>query len=229
MQVAIITGASRGLGLALSKELAGRGWALVIDARDPEALAAAETALAERTTVRAIPGDVTDPDHRHRLITAAIELGGAIDAVVNNASHLGPSPQPPLAHYPLEVVRRVYEVNVFAPLALVQEALPSLRPGGRIVNITSDAAVEAYEGWGGYGSSKAALEQVTAVLGAERPDLRVYRVDPGDLRTQMHQEAFPDEDISDRPLPAVAVPGLVHLLEGDEPSGRYRAQELVPA
>jgi NAD(P)-dependent dehydrogenase (short-subunit alcohol dehydrogenase family) len=209
--------------------LADRGWALVIDARDPKALGAAETALAERTTVRAVPGDVTDPDHRHRLITTAIELGGAIDAVVNNASYLGPSPQPPLAHYPLDVVRRVYEVNVFAPLALVQEALPSLRPGGRIVNVTSDAAVEAYEGWGGYGSSKAALEQVTAVLGAERPDLRVYRVDPGDLRTQMHQEAFPDEDISDRPLPEVAVPGLVHLLEGDEPSGRYRAQELVPA
>jgi NAD(P)-dependent dehydrogenase (short-subunit alcohol dehydrogenase family) len=229
MKVAIITGASRGLGLALSNVLADRGWALVIDARDPKALGAAETALAELTTVRAVPGDVTDPDHRHRLITTAIELGGAIDAVVNNASYLGPSPQPPLAHYPLDVVRRVYEVNVFAPLALVQEALPSLRPGGRIVNVTSDAAVEAYEGWGGYGSSKAALEQVTAVLGAERPDLRVYRVDPGDLRTQMHQEAFPDEDISDRPLPEVAVPGLVHLLEGDEPSGRYRAQELVPA
>src|SRR5262249_7060659 len=157
-----------------------------------------ETALAERTTVRAISGDVTDPDHRHRLIKAAIELGGAIDALVNNASYLGPSPQPPLAHYPLDVVRQVYEVNVFEPLALVQEALPSLRPGGRIVNVTSDAAVEAYEGWGGYGSSKAALEQVTAVLAEERPDLRVYRVDPGDLRTQMHQEAFPDENISDR-------------------------------
>jgi NAD(P)-dependent dehydrogenase (short-subunit alcohol dehydrogenase family) len=229
MQVAIITGASRGLGLALSKELADRGWALVIDARDPDALAAAESELAASTTVQAIAGDVTDPDHRRKLVSAAIELDGAIDAVVNNASYLGPSPQPPLAHYPLDVVRRVYEVNVFAPLALVQEALPSLRPGGRIVNVTSDAAVEAYEGWGGYGSSKAALEQLTAVLGAERCDLRVYRVDPGDLRTQMHQEAFPGEDISDRPLPEVAVPGLVELLEGDAPSGRYRAQELVPA
>jgi NAD(P)-dependent dehydrogenase (short-subunit alcohol dehydrogenase family) len=229
MQVAIITGASRGLGLALATELADRGWSLVIDARGADALAAAENELARRTTVRAIPGDVTDPAHRHALVKAAIELGGAIDAVVNNASHLGPSPQPLLAHYPLDVVRRVYEVNVFAPLALVQDALPSLRPGGRIINITSDAAVEAYEGWGGYGSSKAALEQLTAVLGAERSDLRVYRVDPGDLRTQMHQEAFPGEDISDRPLPEVAVPGLVHLLEGGEPSGRYRAQELVPA
>ena len=229
MQVAIITGASRGLGLALSRELADRGWALVIDARDPEAVAAAETALAERTTVRAIPGDVTDPDHRHRLVTTAIELGGAIDAVVNNASYLGPSPQPSLAHYPLDVVRRVYEVNVFAPLALVQEALPSLRPGGRIVNVTSDAAVEAYEGWGGYGSSKAALEQVTAVLGAERPDLRVYRVDPGDLRTQMHQEAFPDEDISDRPPPEASVPGILSLLRERPVSGRYRIEQRVPA
>jgi NAD(P)-dependent dehydrogenase (short-subunit alcohol dehydrogenase family) len=229
MQVAIITGASRGLGLALATKLADRGWALVIDARGSDALAAAESELASRTTVRAIAGDVTDPAHRRALVTAAIELGGAIDAVVNNASYLGRSPQPPLAYYQLEVVRQVYEVNVFAPLALVQEALPSLRPGARIVNMTSDAAVEAYEGWGGYGSSKAALEQLTAVLGAERCDLQVYRVDPGDLRTQMHQEAFPGEDISDRPLPDVAVPGLVHLLEGDEPSGRYRAQELVPA
>lgn len=228
MQVAIITGASRGLGLALAKELADRGWALVIDARGAEALGGAETELASRTTVRSIPGDVTDPAHRRALVAAAAELGG-IDAVVNNASYLGPSPQPELRDYPLDVVRQVYEVNVFAPLALAQEALPALRPGARIVNITSDAAVEAYEGWGGYGSSKAALEQLTAVLGAEHPDLRVYRVDPGDLRTQMHQEAFPDEDISDRPLPEVAVPGLVQLLEGDEPSGRYRAQELVPA
>ena len=229
MQVAIITGASRGLGLALATQLADRGWALVIDARGSDALAEAESDLATRTTVRAIAGDVTDPVHRRALVRTAIELGGAIDAVINNASYLGPSPQPPLAHYPLDLVRRVYEVNVFAPLALVQEALPSLRPGGRIVNITSDAAVEAYEGWGGYGSSKAALEQLTAVLGAERSDLRVYRVDPGDLRTQMHQEAFPGEDISDRPLPEVAVPGLVQLLEGDEPSGRYQAQALVPA
>jgi len=228
MQVAIITGASRGLGLALAKELADRGWALVIDARGADALAAAEADLASHAVVRSIPGDVTDPDHRRALVAAAAELGG-IDAVVNNASYLGPSPQPQLADYPLDVVRQVYEVNVFAPLALAQEALPALRRGARILNITSDAAVEAYEGWGGYGSSKAALEQLTAVLGAEHPELRVYRVDPGDLRTQMHQEAFPGEDISDRPLPEVAVPGLVQLLEGDEPSGRYRAQELVPA
>ena len=227
MPVAIVTGASRGLGQALARGLAERGWALVLDARGADALAAA----ARELDVLAIPGDVADAAHRQALVAAAVELGGgAIDAVVNNASLLGPSPQPMLGAYPLDVLRSVYEVNVLAPLALVQDALPVLRrPGGRIVNVTSDAAVEAYEGWGGYGSSKAALEQLTAVLAAEHPELFVYRVDPGDLRTQMHQEAFPGEDISDRPLPDVAVPGLLALLEGDLPSGRYKAQELAPA
>ena len=226
-KVAIVTGASRGLGLALARGLADRGWALVIDARGEDALGEAAAELAASTTVLAIPGDVADASHRRDLVAAAGRLG-ALDAVVNNASLLGPSPQPHLADYPLDELRRVFEANVVGPLGLVQEALPSLRAGGRVVNITSDAAVEAYEGWGGYGSSKAALEHVTAVLAAERPDLRVYRVDPGDLRTQMHQEAFPGEDISDRPLPEVAVPGLLALLEGELPSGRYRAQELVP-
>jgi NAD(P)-dependent dehydrogenase (short-subunit alcohol dehydrogenase family) len=228
MKVAIITGASRGLGLALARELAARRWALVLDARGSDALMAAEQELAPFTTVAAIAGDITDPDHRRALVHQAERLGG-LDALVNNASHLGPSPQPRLADYSLAELRRVYEVNTIAPLALAQEALPVLQPGGRIVDITSDAAVEAYEGWGGYGSSKAALEQMTAVLGAEHPELRVYRVDPGDMRTQMHQDAFPGEDISDRPLPEVAVPGLIELLEGDLPSGRYHAQALVKA
>ncbi len=226
MKVAIVTGASRGLGLALARGLADRGWALVLDARGGHALADAARELAIRTRVTAVAGDVTSPEHRRSLVQAAAELGG-LDALVNNASALGPSPQPPLARYPLDVLRHVFEVNVLAPLALVQFALPILRPGARIVNITSDAAVEAYEGWGGYGTSKAALEQMTAVLGAEHADLYVYRVDPGDLRTQMHQEAFPGEDISDRPPPEVAVPGLISLLEGELPSGRYRAQELA--
>ena len=229
MQVAIITGASRGLGLALATELADRGWALVIDARGADALGAAEAELAPDTTVRSIPG------RRHRPgPPACARRPPPASSAASMPSSTTPAfsaraRSPSFADYPLDVLRQVYEVNVVAPLALVQEALPALRPGARIVNITSDAAVEAYEGWGGYGSSKAALEQLTAVLGAEHPDLRVYRVDPGDLRTQMHQEAFPGEDISDRPLPEVAVPGLVELLEGDEPSGRYRAQELVPA
>ena len=231
VKTALVTGASRGLGLALARALARREWALVLDARGAPALAAAAAELAAHTTVVAIPGDVADPAHRAALVSAAAELGG-LDALVNNASLLGPSPQPPLADYPLGELRRVYEVNVVAPLALVQDALPVLRGGGRVLSITSDAAVEAYEGWGGYGSSKAALEQLTAVLAAEHPELRVYRVDPGDLRTQMHQDAFPGEDISDRPPPEVAVPGLLVLLEADLPSGRYRAQELaslVPA
>ena len=225
MKVAIVTGASRGLGRALASGLAERGWALAIDARGDEALAVAAQQLSSRTTVRALTGDITDPAHRAALVDAAIGLGG-IDAVVNNASVLGPSPLPGLLDYPLDELRRVYEVNVVAPLALLQLAAPHLHDGGAIVNITSDAAVEPYEGWGGYGSSKAALEQVTAVLAAEHPELRIYRVDPGDLRTQMHQEAFPGEDISDRPLPEVAVPGLLRLLDGDLASGRYRAQEI---
>jgi NAD(P)-dependent dehydrogenase (short-subunit alcohol dehydrogenase family) len=221
MPVAIVTGASRGLGLALVRSLADRGWRLVVDARDGAALDAAVGAL---DAVLPIAGDVVDPAHRRALVDAA---GDRIDLLVNNASLLGPSPQPALAQYPLEVLARVYEVNVLAPLALVQLAVPRLVPGGAIVSVTSDAAVEAYEGWGGYGSSKAALEQLTAVLAAEHPNLRVYSVDPGDMRTQMQQEAFPGEDISDRPPPEESVPGLLALIEGSLPSGRYSARELV--
>ena len=228
MKVAIITGASRGLGRALAEELAARDWALVLDARGADALHEVATALSERTTVVAVAGSVADPHHRTELVRAAEALGG-IDAVVNNASHLGPSPQPQLLDYPLSELRHVYEINTLAPLALIQDARSALRDDARIVNVTSDAAAEAYEGWGGYGSSKAALEQMTAILAAEHPEWRVYRVDPGDMRTQMHQDAFPGEDISDRPLPEVAVPGLVELLEGERPSGRYQAQSLREA
>jgi NAD(P)-dependent dehydrogenase (short-subunit alcohol dehydrogenase family) len=171
-----------------------------------------------------VPGDVPDAEHRLALVETA---GPRIDLVVNNASVLGPSPLPSLADYPLDELRRVFEVNALAPLGLLQLALPRLSPGARIVDITSDAAVEAYEGWGGYGSSKAALEQLTAVLAAERPDLRIYAVDPGDMRTQMQQEAFPCEDISDRPLPEESVPGLIELIERELPSGRYQARELA--
>ena len=226
MPNAIITGASRGLGLALARSLAADGWRLVIDARGPKELSRAAETLAELTDVVAIPGDVADDWHRRGLVGAA---GERIDLLVNNASVLGPSPQPRLASYPLAELRRVYEVNALAPLALVQAALPNLAPAGRVLNITSDAGVEGYPGWGGYGSSKAALEQLGAVLAAEHPQLRVYTVDPGDMRTRMHQEAFPGEDISDRPAPEESVPGLRALIDGDEPSGRYRAADLVPA
>jgi NAD(P)-dependent dehydrogenase (short-subunit alcohol dehydrogenase family) len=221
--IGIVTGASRGLGLALTRVLVDRGWRVAVDARDADALRAAwPDSPAEVLVV----GDVADAAHRRALVAAA---GKPIDLLVNNASVLGPSPQPPLADYPLDVLRRVYEVNVVAPFALFQAALPFLVPGAAIVNVTSDAAVEPYPGWSGYGSSKAALEQVTAVLAAEHPELRVYAVDPGDMRTQMHQEAFPGEDISDRPPPEESVPGILALIEGDLPSGRYRARELALA
>jgi NAD(P)-dependent dehydrogenase (short-subunit alcohol dehydrogenase family) len=224
MSSAIITGASRGLGLALARALAARGRRLVIDARGADALETARAELAELTEVVAVSGDVADPDHRRELVVAA---GPDLELLVNNASALGPSPQPRLADYPLDVLEQVYAVNALAPLALVQLVLPLLPSGGRIVNITSDAAVEGYEGWGGYGSSKAALEQLGNVLAAEHPELRVYTVDPGDMRTQMHQEAFSGEDISDRPPPEESVPGLLAIIEGDLPSGRYRAADLV--
>jgi len=219
--VGIVTGASRGLGLALVSALVEREWRLVVDARGAAAL---ERAVSGLDGVVAIAGDVADPDHRRALVEAA---GARVDLLVNNAGVLGPSPQPPLATYALAELARVYDVNVFAPLALVQQALPRLAPGAAILDITSDAAVEAYEGWGGYGSSKAALEQLSAILATEQPQLRVYSVDPGDMRTQTYQEAFPGEDISDLPLPEASVPGLLALIEGTLPNGRYRARELV--
>jgi NAD(P)-dependent dehydrogenase (short-subunit alcohol dehydrogenase family) len=228
MPTAIITGASRGLGLALARSLAERGWNLVLDARGADALQQAADGLPSPTgQVVILPGDVADEDHRRELVEAAEKLGGP-DMLVNNASLLGPSPQPRLADYPLDDFRAVYEVNVAAPLALIQRALPLLAqsPQGRVLNITSDAGVEGYEGWGGYGSSKAALEQLSKVLAAEHPALRVWWVDPGDMNTQMHQEAYPGEDISDRPPPEESVPGLLKLIDDDLPSGRYQARAV---
>lgn len=229
-QTALITGASRGLGLALARALAERGWTLIVDARGAGALEATRAELSPLTDVIAIPGDVTDAAHRRALAEAAGRVGG-LDALVNNAGILGASPQPALLDYPLDVLERVYRANVVAPLAVIQAVRGWLKPGARVVNITSDAAREPYAGWGGYGSSKAALEQLSNVLAAEAPEWRVYWVDPGDMRTRMHQEAFPGEDIGDRPLPETSVPGLLALLAGDQPSGRYQARELaaVPA
>ena len=224
-RTALITGASRGLGLALARQLAADGWQLIIDARGADALEAARAELSHHTQVVAIAGDVTDAAHRRELAKAAQAVGG-LDALVNNASLLGPSPQPYLLEYPLEVLEQVYRTNVIAPLALIQTMQHVFKPGTRIINVTSDAGVEGYEGWGGYGSSKAALEQLSHILAAENAAWRVYWVDPGDMRTQMHQEAFPGEDISDRPLPETSVPGLLELLTGDRPSGRYMARAL---
>jgi NAD(P)-dependent dehydrogenase (short-subunit alcohol dehydrogenase family) len=232
MRVAMITGASRGFGRALAEDLARDGWDLVIDARDATALADAARVVAGAAPgarIHALPGDVADPVHRAELVAAARELGG-LDLLVNNASLLGPSPQPTLDAYPLDVLETVYRVNVVAPLGLIQLALPMLdASGGTIVDVTSDAGVEGYEGWGGYGSSKAALEQLSNVLAAEQPAIRVYWFDPGDMRTRMHQEAFPGDDISDRPLPETVVPRLRALLRDAPPSGRYRAADLVDA
>ncbi len=229
MQAALITGGSKGFGLALATSLVGAGWSVVIDGRDPSILDEAVQSLravANGQVVLGVAGDVGDSAHRAALRAAVDELG-RLDLLVNNASTLGPSPLPRLADYPLTDLEQVVAVNVIAPLALIQTMLPMLRSaGGVVVNITSDAAVEGYEGWGGYGSSKAALEQLSNVLAAEEPDVRVYWFDPGDMRTEMHQAAFPGEDISDRPLPLTVVPALQRLLRESPPSGRYRASEL---
>jgi NAD(P)-dependent dehydrogenase (short-subunit alcohol dehydrogenase family) len=224
MPVALITGASRGLGRASARALADRGWSVVADARREDDLA---DAYRKYPSVAAIAGDVTSPSHRADL-AAAVRRLGRLDVLVNNASSLGSSPLPPLRQYELGDLRRVYETNVLAPLALIQLLTGQLEAaGGAIINISSDAAVEAYPGWGGYGSSKAALDQLTAVLAAEETGLSCYAFDPGDMRTDMHQQAFPGEDISDRPEPDSVVPVLLRLIDERPPSGRYRAADLA--
>lgn len=218
-RTAVVTGGSLGFGRAVAVALVADGWHVVIDGRDREAVEEVAAAIG----AVAVPGDVTDPAHRSRLL----DLPG-LDLLVNNASTLGPSPLPPLGSYSLDALREVLETNVVAPLALVQLALPLLaRSGGAVINVTSDAAVEAYEGWGGYGCSKAALEQLGAVLGVENPAVRVWCLDPGDMRTRMHQEAFPGEDISDRPDPRTVAPAVIRLLRLRPPSGRLRASDLL--
>jgi NAD(P)-dependent dehydrogenase (short-subunit alcohol dehydrogenase family) len=232
-RTAIVTGASRGLGLAIAHHLAAAGWSLVVDARGAAALASAADRLdaAGPGSVVAIPGDVTDPRHAAALVAAAERSGdrpGHVDLLVNNASDLGPSPLPRLADTPLSALTRTLATNVVGPLGLIQAALPGLRAaGGTIVDVTSDAAVEGYEGWGGYGASKAAFEQLSRVLAAEEPTLAVYWVDPGDMRTRMHQDAFPGEDISDRHDPADRAPAIAHLVEERPPSGRYKVDDLL--
>jgi NAD(P)-dependent dehydrogenase (short-subunit alcohol dehydrogenase family) len=224
--VAVITGGSQGLGFVLAEALAGRGWALVLDARRGDRLDAAVRSLPTRAPVIGVPGDVTDPGHRRALAAAAARLG-PVRLLVNNASTLGASPLPTLSEIDPDTLRRVFDVNVVAPVALFQALAGQLTDDATVVNVTSDAAVDAYEGWGGYGASKAALEHASRVLAVERPALRVLVVDPGDLRTEMHQDAFPGEDISDRPEPETSLPGLLALIDGDQPSGRYQARDLA--
>ena len=226
LPTALITGASRGLGRALATALNARGWRLVVDGRDPDRLAATVAAFPRPDLVTALAGDVADPAHRTALAEAAAPR---LELLVNNAGALGPSPLPRLADLRPIDLAEILAVNTAAPLALIQAVLPALVPGARVIQISSDAAVEAYAGWGGYGASKAALDHLSAVLAVEHPTLRMYAVDPGDMRTDMHQAAFPGEDISDRPTPESVVPGLLALLDADLPSGRYRAADLVPA
>ena len=227
--VAVITGASRGLGLALARTLAAEGYSLVLDGRDAGALRDAAAGLPDGVSVITVAGDIADPAHRAQLRQAAEKLGGP-SLLINNAGTLGASPLPALADYPIAGLRDAFEVNVLAPIALTQLLLPGLRRlGGAVLSITSDAAVEAYAGWGGYGAAKAALEQACNVLAAEENTVRVWWVDPGDLRTRMHQQAFPGEDISDRPLPETVMPAFARLISERLPSGRYRAADLMPS
>lgn len=226
MPTALLTGASRGLGRALAEGLADRGWTLVLDARRADGLTRVVDALAGRTVAHAVAGDVIDPAHRAALSDVVSGLGG-LDLLVNNASALGPSPLEPLVRLDPRVLSRVLETNVVAPLALFRALHRHLTPDAVVVNVSSDAAVEAHEGWGGYGASKAALDHASAVLAVEHPTLHVYALDPGDMRTAMHQAAFPDEDISDRPLPATVVPALLRLVDARPPSGRLRAEDLL--
>lgn len=228
MPTALITGGSRGLGRALAEGLAHEGWRLIVDARTGHELDAAAKELSALGQVVAIGGDVNDPTHRDRLAVAAGEAGG-LDLLVNNASALGPSPLQRLDEVHPDVFHRVLATNVVAPLALYQAVSGHLVEGAVVMNISSDAAVEAYAGWGVYGASKAALDQVSAILAAERPDLSVYAIDPGDMRTRMHQEAFPGEDISDRPLPEEVAPALLAVVFRRPPSGRIVAANFAPA
>jgi NAD(P)-dependent dehydrogenase (short-subunit alcohol dehydrogenase family) len=227
-QVALVTGGSRGLGHALTAELVREGWLVVVDGRDRARLEAAALRIDGPGEVTVIAGDVSDPQHRRDLAAAVADLDG-LDLLVNNASTLGPTPLPPLAEYPLDALAQVYATNTIAPLALIQLLLPDLeRRGGRIINVTSDAAGEPYAGWGGYGSSKAALDQITNILGTEHPGLRVYSFDPGDMNTEMHRDAAPGEDLGGLPAPEAVVPAVLRLLADEPPSGGYRAADLLP-
>lgn len=223
-RVALITGASRGLGLALAVALADRRWTLLLDARGADALAAATASLAERTEVVAIPGDVSDPEHRLALAHAAHSLGG-LDLLVNNAAILGAMSRPRLLDYPLDELERVWRVNALAPLALIQALKDHFKPKPTIINVSSDAAPDSYEEWGGYGSSKALLDHMSATLALENPHWRIFWVDPGEMRTRLFQESYPDENLNYLYPPEVSVPGFLELIEGNAPSGRYLAQK----
>lgn len=228
-KTALITGASKGFGLALAESLAQKGWNLLLTARNPKPLLAAKQKLAAITQVVAVSGDVRDEIHLLELADYLKRQDWQLDLVVNNASALGGSPMPRLLDQPVDQLHTVFHTNVIAPVSLLQKLRPFLRDGAGIVNMSSDAAVEAYKGWGGYGGSKAALDHITAILGKENPQFNFYAFDPGDMRTAMHQAAFPGEDISDRPLPAeFAIPAVLELIHSGLPSGRHNPKSLIP-
>lgn len=231
-KIALITGASRGLGLALAKALAQNGWKLLIDGRNPAKLLEAKKALAELTEVIALSGDVRDEVHLLEVAEALEQHQWSLNLVVNNASSLGVSPMKDLLSHPIEQMHTVLHTNMIAPISLLQKVKPFLKEHAAIINVSSDAGAEHYETWGVYGGSKAGLDHMTAILAKESPAYRWYAFDPGDMLTDMHQEAFPGEDISDRPLPTTfAVPAILNLIGRDLPSGRYVAQseELLVA
>ncbi|MEQ9439408.1 MAG: SDR family oxidoreductase [Cyclobacteriaceae bacterium] len=226
-KTALITGASKGLGLSLAEALAHNGWRLLINARNANELQKAKKRLASLTEVVAIAGDMQDEIHLSDLADTLKQHHWILDLVVNNASALGISPMPPLLEHPVENLHQVFHTNMIAPISLLQKVKPFLNTRAAIINVSSDAGAEAYETWGAYGGSKAGLDHMTAILGKENPDYRFYAFDPGDMRTDMHQAAFPGEDISDRPLPAEeAVPAMIQLIEGAFPNGRYMTNLL---
>lgn len=226
-KTALITGASKGLGFALAQTLAHQGWQLLIDARNAELLLAAKKQLQKFTEVVAIAGDVRDEVHLLELAEALKQRQWELDLVVNNASALGLSPLSNLLDHPVDNLHIVFHTNLIAPISLLQKLRPYLNHNAKIINVSSDAGAEAYETWGAYGGSKAGLDHMTAILGQENPEYSFYAFDPGDMRTEMHQAAFPTEDISDRPLPEErAIPAIMQLIANDLPNGRYTTQIL---
>lgn len=227
-KTALITGASKGFGRALVETLAKEGWQLLINARNPQTLLETQRYLEQFTEVHAISGDVKDEIHLLQLPEKLEQLNWKLDLIVNNASTLGASPQPVLLEYPIESIHQIFHTNVIAPLSLLQKLKGYLKDQAKIINLSSDAAANAYENWGGYGASKAALDHLTSIFIKENPQWSVYAFDPGDMRTEMHQAAFPGENIEDRPLPqSIAVPAALKLINENLNSGRYEASQLA--
>jgi NAD(P)-dependent dehydrogenase (short-subunit alcohol dehydrogenase family) len=226
-KIALITGASKGLGYTLAENLALKGWTLLINARNAKKLLDARNRLARITKIIAISGDVRDEIHLLQLAEALQTNQWKLDLVVNNASALGVSPMPSLLDHPIDDLHTIFHTNMIAHISLLQKIRSHLKPGATIINVSSDAGAEAYENWGAYGGSKAGLDHMTTIFAKENPEYKFFSFDPGDMRTDMHQAAFPGQDIGDRPLPQEhAVPALLELIKNELPSGRYTTSIL---